>query len=215
MEESVRPAREDPHSLAPVQIEIEKPADIDDELAQLKRGKGARLLATLVLSGVAVWGISQWMQNIDGSQAYAGAADRVDAINLQDGTSLARCVLPDVQPSQLATRQALHTALENASERAQKYYGTLLQRCAKLGDNLEQHLNQVGVPPDLHTQIQSLRAAARELNQSLASYRAYLQDPNKPYDYVQATPLMERISIAWSNFEDQRTQTSRALREHP
>ena len=212
MEDSAKPVRDDPHSLAPVQIEK---AEIDEDLALLKRGKGARLVLTVVLSGLAVFGLARWMQNIDGAQAYAGAAERVDSINSQEGTALMRCVLPDAPRSQIATRQAMHTALEHASERAQKYYGTLLQRCATLSENLEQQLNQVGVPPDLQGQMQSLRGAARELNRSLASYRAYLQDPSKPYDYVQATPLIERVSIAWANYENERTQTSRLLREHP
>src|SRR5262245_30294246 len=113
MEDSAKPVRDDPHSLAPVQIEK---AEIDEDRALLKRGKGARLVLTLVLSGLAVFGVARWMQNIDGAQAYAGAAERVDTINAQDGTALLRCVLPDVPRSQIATRQAMHTALENASE---------------------------------------------------------------------------------------------------
>ena len=126
-----------------------------------------------------------------------------------------RCILPDVQRSQLASRQALHTALENASERAQKYYGTQLQRCTILSQELEQELNQLSAPADMYKQVRGVRAAARELNQALAAYRGYLQDPMRPYDYVQATPMIERLSIAWSDYEDRRTQVNRALREHP
>lgn len=212
MEDSAKPERDAPHSLAPVALEK---AQIDEDIALLKRGKGARLMLTVAICGLAVFGVARWMQTIDGAQAYAGAADRVDTINAQEGTALMRCVLPDVSRSQISTRQALHSALENASERAQKYYGTQLQRCAPLSETLEKQLNMVGVPADLQPQMQRLRGAARDLNRSLIAYQTYLQDPNKPYDYVQATPLIERVSIAWSNYEDQRTQTSRALREHP
>jgi hypothetical protein len=212
MTDSSTPVRDDPHSLAPVQIEI---AGIDEDLAAMKRGKGARLWITLLCSGLAVFGIARWMENIDGAQAYAAAAERLEAINAQQGNAFMRCVLPDVQRSQLASRQALHTAFENVSERAQKHYGKQLQRCAILSAELEQQLNQVGVPSDMYQQIQKVRWSARELNQALAAYRGYLQDPVRPYDYVVATPMIERLTIAWSDYEDQRAQVNRALREHP
>jgi hypothetical protein len=212
MDDSATPVRDDPHSLAPVPIEI---ADIDADLAAMKRGKGARLWITLLCGGLATFGIVRWMENIDGSQAYAAAAERLEAINAQQGNAFMRCVLPDVQRSQLASRQALHTAFENASERAQKFYGKQLQRCAILSQELEQQLNQLDVPSDVYQQVQKVRWSARELNHALAAYRGYLQDPVRPYDYVQATPMIERLTIAWSNYEDQRVQVNRALREHP
>lgn len=213
MDESATPVRDDPHSLAPIQIE--RAADIDQDIALLKRGKGARLLLTLLCGGLATIGIMRWMNEIDGSQAYAAAAERLEAINAQHGNAFIGCILPDVQRSQLASRQALYTAIENASERAQKYYGTQLQRCSILSQELEQELNQLSVPADMYRQVRDVRSAARELNQALAAYRGYLQDPVRPYDYVQALPMIERLSIAWSNYEDQRTTVNRALREHP
>jgi hypothetical protein len=212
MTDSATPVRDDPHSIAPIQIEI---AGIDEDLAAMKRGKGARLWITLLCCGLGVFGIARWMENIDGAQAYAAAAERLEAINAQQGNAFMRCVLPDLQRSQLASRQALHTALENASERAQKHYGKQLQRCALLSGELEQQLNKLDVPADMYRQVQGVRSSVRELNQALAAYRGYLQDPVRPYDYVQATPMIERLTNAWANYEDQRTQVNRALREHP
>lgn len=212
MDDSATPVRDDPHSLAPVQLEV---ADIDQDIALLKRGKGARLLFTLLCCGLAAFGIVRWMEDIDGSQAYAASAERLETIHAQQGNAFMRCVLPDVQRSQLASRQALHTAFENASERAQKHYGKQLQRCAVLSGELEHQLNQLDVPADMYRQVQGVRSAVRELNQALAAYRGYLQDPVRPYDYVQATPMIERLTNAWASYEDQRTQVNRALREHP
>jgi hypothetical protein len=169
----------------------------------------------LLCTGLAVFGIARWMENIDGSQAYAAAAQHLEAINAQQGNAFMHCVLPDVQRSQLASRQALHTAFENASERLQKYYGKQLQRCSILSEELEQRLDQLDVPSDVYQQVQKVRWSARELNHALAAYRGYLQDPVRPYDYVQATPMIERLAIAWSNYEEQRVDVNHTLREHP
>jgi hypothetical protein len=212
MDDSGTQGRDAPHSLAPVQIEV---AGLDEDIALLKRGKGVRLMLTLLCGGLAAFGIVRWMDTLDGSQTYAAAAARLEAINAQQGSAFMRCVLPDVQRSQLASRQALHTAFENASERAQKYYGKQLERCAVLSDELEQRLNHLAVPADLFGQTQNVRSAARELNRALTAYRSYLQDPVRPYDYVQVTPMIERLSIAWTDYEEQRSELDRALREHP
>src|SRR3954465_10093948 len=91
--------REDPHSLSPIQLD--STPNIADDLAQLKRGKAARLFATALLSGIAAFGVAKWMEDIDGSQAYAAAAERIEEINANQGTALLRCMLPDLQRSQL------------------------------------------------------------------------------------------------------------------
>lgn len=202
--------REDPHSLAPVQIEI---ATIDDDIARLKRGKSTRLMLTGLLSGLAVFGVVQWMQSIDGVQAYTAAAENLEAIHAQQGNAFLRCVLPDAQRSQLSSRQALHTALEVASERWQKYYGKQLQYCTGLSKRLMQRLNDLDVPPDAVRDLQGVRIAASELDRAVDSYRVYLLDPSRSYDFVQATPLIERVSIAWTAYEDERTRVNQLLRD--
>jgi hypothetical protein len=207
---SATSVRDDPHSLAPVQIES---SSIDEELAELKRGKGARLVLTMLFAGMAAFGVLQWMRNIDGAQQYANAAERVDEINSQQAIAYLHCVLPDVQRSQLASRQALHTAFESMTERYQKYYAAQIQRCAPMLDELVHKLNGVNVPADVRPQLQGLRNAAADLQRTLGAYQGYLADPSRPYDYVQATPMIERVTLAWSAYEDQRAQTNQSLRK--
>lgn len=204
--------REDPHSLAPVQIER---TSIDEDIAQLKRGKGSRLVIAALGTGLAVFGLVQWMQNIDGSRAYAAAAERLETINAQSGNALLRCVLPDLQRSQLGSRQALHTAFEVASERAQKHYGKQLKHCTALSDKLVQQLSELEVPANMYRGALGVQSAAGELAQSLEAYRGYLQDPTRPYDFVQATPMIERLSNALATYEERRQSFNRALRDQP
>lgn len=211
-EDRTTPVREDPHSLSPLQLEA---PNIDEDLAQLKRGKSARLYATVALSGLAAFGVAKWMENIDGSQAYAAAAERVEAINAQQGTALLRCMLPELQRSQVADQSALHTALEVASERAGKAYGRQLRQCAPLSEDLSLRIDALQVPADMASRLTNLRSYANEVDEAIAVYRAYLEDPARAYDFVQATPLIERVAIAWTVYEDQRARLNQALRDHP
>ena len=212
MKRDSAPPREDPHSLAPVQIER---ASIDEDIAQLNRGKGSRLLITILGGGLAVFGVVTWMQSIDGAQAYSAAAERLETIHAQSESAFLRCVLPDLQKSQLSSRQALHTAFEVASERGQKHYGKQLKHCTALSDKIVQQLNDLEVPADMYRNAQGVRAAAGEVAQSVEAYRAYLQDPSRPYDFVQATPMIERLSNALATYEERRTTFNQTLRDHP
>lgn len=209
MERENATQRDDPHSLAPVQIEG---TSLDEDIAKLKRGKGTRLLVTGLLSGLAVFGVARWMQNIDGVQAYTAAAENLEAINTQHGTAFLRCVLPDAQRSQVSSRQTLHNALEVASERWQKYYGKQLQYCTGLSKRLMHSLNDLEVPSDMVRNLQAVRSAAGDLDQAIEAYRAYLLDPSRSYDFVQATPMIERIAIAWTAYDERRTQLNDTLR---
>jgi hypothetical protein len=207
-EDRTTPVREDPHSLSPLQLEA---PNIDDDLAQLKRGKSARLYVTVALSGLAAFGVAKWMENIDGSQAYAAAAERVEAINAQQGTALLRCMLPELQRSQLEDQSALHTA----SERSGKAYGRQLRQCAPLSEDLSLRIDALQVPADMAPRLTNLRSYASEVDEAIAVYRSYLEDPARAYDFVQATPLIERVAIAWTVYEDQRSRLNQALRDHP
>jgi hypothetical protein len=213
-EDSATSVREDPHSLSPVQLES-TPDNINDDLARLKRGKTLRLIATAALSGVAAFGVAKWMENIDGSQAYAAAAERIEAINSQQGTALLKCMLPELQRSQLDDQTSLHTALEVASERSGKLYGRQLRQCAPLSQDLASRIDALQVPADMAPRMATLKSYANEVDQALAVYRKYLEDPDRPYDFVQATPLIERVAIAWTVYEDQRAKLNQALRDHP
>ena len=35
----------------------------------------------------------------------------------------------------------------------------------------------------------------------MSSYRAYLGEPGAQYDYVKALPLIEKIAVAWDQYE--------------
>jgi len=215
MEQDDRPSsvREDPHSLSPVQLDAAAP-DIETEVAQLKRGKIARLLATGLLSGLAAFGVAKWMENIDGSQADAAAAEKIEEINANQGTALLRCMLPDLQRSQLEDQTALHTAIETASERGGKAYGKQLSGCVPLSEDLSLRVDALDVPSDMAQRMVTLRSYANEVDQAIEVYRKYLEDPDRQYDFVQATPLIERVAIAWTVYEQQRAKLNTALRAH-
>lgn len=214
MEQEDRPSsvREDPHSLSPLQLDA--PPDVDAEVAHLKRGKAARLLVTGLLSGLAAFGVAKWMENIDGSQAYAAAAEKIEEINANQGTALLRCMLPDLQRSQLDDQTSLHTAIETASERSGKSYGKQLRGCVPLSEDLSLRVDALDVPSDMANRLVTLRSYASEVDQALEVYRKYLEDPERPYDFVQATPLIERVAIAWTVYEQQRAKLNNALRAH-
>jgi hypothetical protein len=209
MDETNATTREDPHSLAPIQIEG---TSIDEDIAQLKRGRGARLIGTTLCMGLAAFGIMHWMDRIDGTQAYAAAAERVEAIHAQQGNAYLRCVLPNLQRSQLSSQQALHTAFEAASDRFQKQYAKQLAHCAPSLDGLQAQLANLRVPADVERSANALRAATVQLSEVTDSYRAYLQDPARPYDFVQATPQIEKIAWAWSSYDEDRRKLLAALR---
>jgi hypothetical protein len=210
MEEQKRVTRE-PESLAPIQLER---ASVDDEVAQMKTGKGLRLAITLLACAAAVFGVVRWMSSIDTQQAYAHAADRVEEIDAQQGEAFLRCALPNLQNSQLNSASALHSAIETVSERFDKRYAHQLASCSYLLNDLQAALGTVQVPPDMTRHMEGLRHSAQDFAQAWHNYQVYLQDPAQRYDYVQATPLIEKISVAWQGYQTQRTETNTALRSH-
>jgi hypothetical protein len=211
MDEMNATKRDDPHSLAPIQIEG---TSIDEDIAQLKRGKGARLIGTMLCLGLGAFGVMQWMERIDGTQAYAAAADKVEIIHAQQANVYLRCVLPNLQRSQLASQQALHTAFEIASDRFQKGYAKQLAHCAPSLDGLQAQLATLTVPADVESSAKLLRDAAVSVGEKSEAYRAYLQDRARPYDFVQATPHIEKIARAWSGYDEKRRDLVAALRSH-
>ena len=69
-------------------------------------------------------------------------------------------------------------------------------------------------PPDMTHRLEGLRHAAQGFAQAWHNYQLYLQDPAQRYDFVQATPLIEKIGVAWQGYKTQRTETNTALRSH-
>jgi hypothetical protein len=209
MEEQKQRVSREPESLAPIQLER---VSVEDEVAQMKTGKGLRLTLTLLIGVAGVFGIMRWMGTIDHSQAYAHAADRLEEIDAQQGEAYLRCALPNLQNSQISSSTALHSAIEVVSERYDKRYAQQLAGCAYLLNALESALSTVQAPPDMTRRVEGLRLSAQNFAQAWEHYRAYLKDPAQRYDYVQATPLIEKISVAWQGYQTQRAEATAALR---
>jgi hypothetical protein len=208
MERSDVPVRDDPNSLAPIQLER---ASVEEDVASMKSGKGLRLTATLLVTAVAVVGGTQLLGAMDAHQAYAHAAEQLELIDSQQSEAFLRCALPNIQRAQLNDPSALHTAIEIASERMDKGYGRVLAQCEPLLQSFEEAVNGIKAPSDMTRGMQGLSLAAGELVRSWASYRTYLQDPAQRYDYVQATPRIEKITTAWASYQTQRTQVRDGL----
>ena len=203
--------RREPDSLAPFQLER---ASVEEEVAQMRRGKGVKLTLTLLAVACGAFGATRWMGSIDASQAYAAAADRLEAIDSQQGEAFLRCALPNVQNSQLSSAPALHNAIEVASDRLDKRYGRLLEQCGYLLEGLTGALSNVRAPADMSRRMDTLRASADQFSAAFQDYRDYLLDPHKPYDYVQATPLIEKIANHWQDYQTARADARTALRSH-
>ena len=203
--------RGEPDSLAPVQLER---ASLEEDLAGLRRGNGTPLVLSFVLAMVAAVGGIRWLGDLDRHQAYARAANRLELITNLQGEAFLRCALPNMQRSQLSSTQALHTAIENASERFDKYYGTQLKACSHYLGDLSRELAAVNVPRDARLQLKSLRQAAHQYGHTWDAYQQYLLDPAQNYDYVKATPMIEKITLAWADYRTQQAQITTSLRAH-
>jgi len=206
------PGEPQPNSLSPVQVEAGKTIPAP---AQPKWQRAANLIATGLCSVIAVFAVVQWQEKSESANVSAAAAQSIQAIDEQQGSALLRCVLPDMQRAEIADRSAMQEALENASEREQKTYARKLWGCAAVSEELASRIDALNVPVDLAPSLSTLRGSADEVVEALATYRGYLEDPERPYDFEQATPLIDRIAIAWSIYEDQRASLNQALRDHP
>jgi len=202
------PVRSDPSSLAPIQLER---SSVDEDIAQLKRGKGLRLTLTLAVGLAAIAGGTQLLRSMDAHQAYAKAGEQLELVDAQQSEAFLRCALPNLQRSQLDDPSELHTAIEIATERMDKAYGRVLAQCDPLLESFEEAVSQIKGPADMTRRLSSLSNAAGALGHSWSEYRKYLQDPTQHYDYVQAAPRIEKITNAWQDYQTQRDQTRDAL----
>jgi hypothetical protein len=210
MERKTPLGRSEPDSLAPIQLE---PIGVDEEVAQMKGGRGSQLTIIMLAGALGLAGTVQWLNKVDNARSYAVASERLEAVEHQHGTAFLRCALPEVQPTQISDRQALHTAIEVASDRFDKYYGRQLQKCTYLLDELQSQLAALDTPADMRRGLTALRVAGQNLGDAWETYRDYLQDPKQRYDYVQATPLIEKITLAWEAYQQQEASLQQALRK--
>lgn len=192
-----------PDSLAAVQLER---LSVDDEIAQMNRGKGGKLVFAVSALALLLGGGAYWMKRVDVEQAHVAAIEGIDRIAEQKASSFMQCALPGAQPSQLASRDALRNAIENASDRFGKGYARTLAHCAPVLDELTRELTAIKAPSDLQSKVIGVQRAGSELQQGWDAYRRYLSDPKLQYDRVQAAPMVDGIAVAWDNYQHVRTE---------
>lgn len=200
--------RGDPHSLAPIQLE---PASVQEEAAQLKRGRGLRLALNMAVLVAVATVAGQWLNGVDTKNSYNHAAAQLDRSESTQAEGFMRCVLPDLQTSQLTSMVTLYGTIENLTEQLGKAYGDQVAACAPLLDDLETSVQNVRAPANMTRRLDEVSRAASAVKDSWKSYQAYLQQPNQPYDYVQAAPLIDRITVAWQGYRKTNSETKQAL----
>jgi hypothetical protein len=201
-------AREDPHSLAPIQLES---ASDEQEIAKIRGGRGLRLTLTVLCLAAAVLGGAQLLKSMDTHQAYAQAAAQLERADTEQGDAFMRCALPNLQRSQLETPSALHSAIEIATERMDKGYAKMLAKCTPLLESFQRSVKEIQGPADMTQRLAAVSNSANEFGQAWINYREYLQRPGQPYDYVQAVPLIDKITTSWQSYQSTRTQAKAAL----
>ncbi|HKU41903.1 MAG TPA: hypothetical protein VJR89_27285 [Polyangiales bacterium] len=197
-------AREDHHSLAPIQLDARS---FERDLAALKRGQGKRLIFALLGSLLAMAALLLWMKSADGRYAYEAAAKQLDALYARRDPAFEHCTL--LQP--YASRDALRIALEASSQTYRKSYAKQLEPCSRALVILDRQLSGLDVPMSLEHRFEGLRHAANALNRAIGSYRSYLFDPNRSYDFGTASSHIDYVVIAWSHYDNQRTNAFDAL----
>lgn len=197
-------AREAPHSLMPIQIDN---SSLDRELASIKRGEGGRVLLALIAAALVMVGSLQWLKSSDGRRAYAAAAERLDDLRVEHSPAFQRCGLQDAQHP----AQAPRSSIERASEQQKKAYATQLARCSEALVIMERELSALHAPLRMQSRIDTLQDLASTLTRALGSYRSYLQDPNRSYDSATAAPMIDKLALAYFDFQDYYRNTVIAL----
>lgn len=185
--------REDPHSLAPIQLESPR---LERDLATMKGGQGRRMTFALLGTTLAMVGLLQWMKSLDGRQAYTAAANQLNELRTEQAT---RCELLNPQASQ----QSVRAGLDAESQRHQKAYGQRLATCSEALVVLDRELRELDVPLNMQRRVDEVRRSAHALNVAVGAYRSYLLDPKRTYDFAQATPLIADVANAWNDYEYQ------------
>lgn len=203
--------RGDPHSLAPIQLEA---ASVQEEVAKLKRGRGLQLAVNLALLVAVATAAGQWLNNVDKRSSYNHAAAQLDRSESVQAEGYMRCVLPDLQATQLTSTVTLYGTIENLTEHLGKAYGDQLAACAPLLDEFETTVHNVTAPSDMTRRLQEVSLAASAVKHSWQSYQNYLQLPNQPYDYVKAAPLIDRITVTWQAYHKVNSEAKHALQAH-
>jgi hypothetical protein len=208
MSQSEKPARDDPHSLAPIAI---GGTSDDEDLANMRGGRGPRIVLTLLVAAAAVVGGAQLLRSMDDRQTYVLAASQLERSDIEQREAFMRCALPSYQRSQVTNAGTLRNAVESASERMQKNYAKLLSKCTPLLASFQQAVTEIQAPTDVSPQVGAVNQAVADIGQAFNNYRAFLQSSAQGYDATQAAPLIDNIATSWQSYLSAREQAKQAL----
>jgi hypothetical protein len=208
MSQSEKPARNDPHSLAP--IAIGSTSD-EQDIANMRRGRGPRVLLTLLVAAAAVVGGAQLLRSMDNRQTYMLAASQLERSDTEQREAFMRCALPNYQRSQVMNAGSLRNAVESASERMEKNYAKLLSKCTPLLAGFQQAVTDIKAPADVTPQVSAVNKAVADLGQAFGNYREFLQRSSQGYDAAEAAPLIEVIGSSWQSYLSARERAKQAL----
>jgi hypothetical protein len=200
MTEMEKTRRED--SLAPVELDR---LTIEEEAASMNRGKGKQLLSTLVVVGTLAAGGAFVMQELDRQQAEIERGQAVADLRGDHLEAYLQCVVKDASPVALKIDDRIHGLIEGVVERGQKRSAAAFARCGQKLSELAPALAEARVTAELTPLLGELRTAATNVTRSALELHAYLADPAKPYDFVQATALIDRLARAVTAYREHDT----------
>jgi hypothetical protein len=206
MSQSEEPAREDPHSLAPIAIGGESD---DRDIANMKSGRGMRVTLMLIVAAAAVVGGAQLLRSMDDRQTYVLAASQLERSDTDQRDAFMRCALPNYQRSQLTNAGSLRNAVESASERMEKNYAKLLAKCNPLLAGFQQAVTDIKAPSDVTEPVGAVNKAVTDLSQAFGNYRELIQ--KQGYEPTQAAPLIDAIGDSWQSYLNAREKAKSAL----
>lgn len=203
--------RREPHTLAPIQLEIAR----DRREISRMRDRGAfRTLLTLA-AGVAVTiGVARLITSLDSRQAYATAAAQLEVSDTDRRDAFMRCALPNYQRVQLAWPSTLRVEIERATQRMEWSYAQVLASCAPLLAKFRRAVEDVQAPSSVQPSLAATADAAADFENAWLELKTYLAHPRGEYDPARAAPAIERIAESWKRYLTARDRAKRALFDH-
>ena len=190
----------------------ERRRSVEAEVLLMNRGRGRQVFGLaagallLIAAGVVL------LQRVTRGDAYAEAAAATARIEQDHFDAFFSCALPGTRPSQLSA-QHVHSALENLADRHGKSYAKTLQGCLPQMQALVASVQALQIPRAVKPQHAGLVAAAGTLASANTQLLRYLTDSSKPYDYVAAMLLLEKLGTGWAGYRAAQTDLEQALQE--
>jgi hypothetical protein len=202
--------RQDPHSLAPIQLDAASDAQ---ELARMRGGTSG--LRVVLLMGVVVavtLGGARLLRLLDPSKAYAVAAAQLERSDTDQRDAFMRCALPTYQRSQLSQPGALRVELERATDRQGSGYGAVLASCAPLLASFQYGLRDLRGPANVRANLAAVARAADDLGQAFRELESLLR--GAAFDSVRTRRALDKVELAWQSYLTTRDHAKQALAEH-